>query len=116
MPFQCDRCDKLFRDNYGLNRHSLRGIKCISKNNTQEKKIDSSGVTIVNVYNIHHATTGNLNCFKNEDLSHIDVEEIIELWRKINKVSTDPYIRAGLLITGLHELINKNQNFFLRNI
>jgi hypothetical protein len=95
----------------------LRENKCINKNNIQEKKIDSSGVTIVNVYNIH--ANCNLNCFKNEDLSHIDVEEIIELWRNINKVSTDPYIRAGLLVTGLHELINKNEmniNVILPNI
>jgi uncharacterized C2H2 Zn-finger protein len=32
MPFQCERCEKLFRDRCDLGRHVNRKNKCISQN------------------------------------------------------------------------------------
>jgi hypothetical protein len=134
MNYTCEKCSKIFRDNYGLKRHIARKIPCSNVKNKQNEnvknkqnenenenvsqKIDSSGVTIINngIMNIYNI---NINTFKNEDLSHINAQQIIDMWRKINKTSNDTYIRSGLLISGLHDLIKKNEmniNVVLPNI
>jgi len=90
MNFKCEICGKNFRDNYDLNRHSLKKKKCEFKEESND--------------------TSNINIFKQEDLSHINAQKIVEILKKINKEITNTYIRAGKLIAEFQDYINENEN------
>ena len=80
----CDICKKQFRDNYNLKRHIERKKTC--------------------------GTNKTNNEFGEEDLSHINTEDIIQEWRIVNKSSIIEYVRAGNLILSFHKLVNQNNS------
>ena len=63
MNFKCEICGKNFRDNYDLNRHILKKKKCEFKQESND--------------------TSNINIFKQEDLSHINAQKIVEILKKM---------------------------------
>jgi hypothetical protein len=88
--FYCDICNRRFRDNYNLKRHTERKKNCIV----------SQPIII--------------NTFGNEDLSHINTDHINEEWNVIHRNNTEDYIRAGNLIVSFHNMVN--QNVLISNI
>ena len=85
-PVVCDKCNKTFRGNYQLNRHNLRKFPCVKEKiqdkipkqkETKKPNQDSSGcnVTIIN-NNINQVVNNYFTI--NGDLSHIDIEKIIQ--------------------------------------
>jgi hypothetical protein len=114
----CDTCEKWFRDNYALNRHMERKKPCIKKVNVKNKdyKTDtSSNIIINNNFNTINVTnTVNnvsiINIFGNEDLSHIDPEQIIDKLRELNKIHDEDYNKAGKLVISFHGFVNQNEN------
>jgi len=119
----CDRCDKCFRDNYALTRHLERKNPCIKKRNVTNKEVKkdtSSNIIINNNFNTINVTNNCIiNIFGNEDLSHIDPEQIIDKLRELNKIHDEDYNKAGKLVISFHGFVNKNENnhnLFLPNI
>jgi hypothetical protein len=98
--YACKHCNKVFRGNYELNRHVSRKKPCI--NEREEPKIIFINNGIINNYTI--------NIFGKEDLSHINIEEIVEKIREINKITNDEYVRAGKLVIKFHKLVNENSS------
>jgi hypothetical protein len=100
MPFSCEKCKKIFRDRYDLNRHFLKKNPCI----LLLKNDKTPGITIINqtTINIHFMVLGN------DDLTGIDTERIIDEWRSINKTTDEEYTRAGKLVTSLHSMVCEN--------
>ena len=110
MPFNCEKCGKLFKSNYRLTRHVNKKNPCVFQTNN----IDTSGNVIIN--NNFNLT---VNVFGKEDLSHINPEAIIDSWREINRECIDDYIRAGKLVINFHGMVRQNplnNNVTLSNI
>jgi len=119
----CDKCNKNFRGNYELNRHRLKKFPCVkekipNKSPKQKEKQkqktnqDSSGcnVTIIN-NNVNNVNQVVNNYFTiNGDISHIDIEKIIEELRDINKTTNDEYIRAGKMVVRFNVMVMENDN------
>jgi hypothetical protein len=109
----CQTCKKCFRDSYDLKRHLNKKIPCTLMNKKNDKTPSKgNNITIINNNII------NINIFGSEDLSHINIESIIEEWRNINKITNEEYIRAGKLITSFHGMVNQNplnHNVLLQN-
>ena len=87
--FCCDICKKQFRDTFNLKKHINKKKNCTPPPNV----ID-----------------GVINTFGDEDLSHINPEDIIQEWRIVNKSSIIEYVRAGNLILSFHKLVNQNNS------
>ena len=90
MLFKCTRCNKEFRDHFNLNRHNQKKKTC-----NQSKVVTPKQLI-------------NVNNFGSEDLSHINVETLIDRWREINQITTQEYLRAVNLLTSFHNLVNQN--------
>jgi hypothetical protein len=115
MPKICERCGKAFRDNFDLNRHNLRKKPCIKNiiKNDKSVKTDTSGNNVTIINNVTNNITNNINIiniFGNEDLSHIDPEQIIDKLRELNRIKDEDYNKAGKLVISFHGFVNKNEN------
>jgi hypothetical protein len=98
--YVCNHCNKVFRGNYELNRHVSRKNPCVKEQEEPKIVIVNNGV--INNYTI--------NIFGKEDLSKINIEEIIEKIREINRITNDEYVRAGNLVIKFHKLVNENES------
>ena len=128
--FLCERCNKLFRDSFNLERHTNK-IKLCKKVVVNEKKTDidptnqtdtnqtdtSGNITVNNNYTLNLTIIKSLG---NEDLSHIHPIMIIDKMREINRNSDEnDYKMAGQMVIDFHGLVNENKvncNVVLPNI
>jgi hypothetical protein len=115
----CKICKKWCRDNYDLNRHLLKKKPCVSIkpkniNIKSEVVINNSENVINNSEVIINETEDNesiiINTFKNEDISKIDPNDIVNNLNEIIRLHYDPYICAAKLIIYFNTLINLNEN------
>ena len=122
MSFLCTFCNKSCRDNYDLKRHLSRKKPCSSIKKQDTKDTNGTNDTNGNInITVNNTIVNNItiNILNQESLSHINPEQIIDKLRQVNKISKDEYIRAGLLITEFHGLVNEdevNKNINLQNI
>ena len=111
MPFCCEKCKKMFRDRYNLNKHLNKKNPCVVQ--------DTSGVTLINNGTINGDII--INIIKHEKLSDDLPAQIIDYMRETLKLGGEEfdYIRAVKWITNLHQQICRdptNHNIELKNI
>ena len=119
--FLCDRCNKVFRDSFNLERHTNK-TKICKKLIVPEKTVDSEPTDTSGNVTFNNCTV-NLTIIRplgHEDLSHIHPTMIIDKMRLINKNrDQNDYNRAGQMVIDFHGLVNQNQinrNVILPNI
>ena len=112
MTFNCGKCNKSFRDNYALKRHTNKKTPCVHIILPEVLQDTQPNVTVIN-------NTININLvLGQDDISNFDPEKFIEEWRNINKLTHEEYIRAGKLIISFHEMVMeniKNHNIMLNS-
>jgi len=97
--------------NFNLRRHQARKTPCVFQPKINEPN-DASG----NTYNI----TFN-NCvfvLGEESVTQFDIPLFIDSWRMINKLSNEPFVRSGKLLTTFHEMVKQqpqNKNIVLKS-
>lgn len=98
MPFSCDKCNKTFKDNYNLRRHQARKTPCVFQPKVEQPN-DSSGNTYI------------INCvfvLGEESVTQVDIPQFIDSWRMINRLSNEPFVRSGKLLTTFHEMVKQH--------
>jgi uncharacterized C2H2 Zn-finger protein len=104
----CNRCNKIFRDPYNLQRHFNKKYPC---KKVEIQNLQKSQQYVDNINHVDHINdVNNINQFGNEELNNINSDKIINQWRIINKEFKIEYIRAGKLIIYFINLIKENKN------
>lgn len=85
--------------NFNLRRHQARKTVCVFQPKVNETNVnDPSG----NTYNI------NINyVFVIGEEQVTQVDNLIDSWRTINKISNEPFVRSGKLLTTFHEMVKQ---------
>ena len=99
MPFECERCGKVCRDNFDLKRHLARKNPC-----KQKQKTDTSG----NFTFINNNIT--INMLSRDDMEELSIQIIIDIIKESLKLGGEPfdYLRSLNWITRFHTVLVQN--------
>jgi len=96
----CEKCKKVFRNTYDLNRHSLRKKPCEEQiepiKNNKKDKTDASGTTIVIIN------------FGQPDANHINKKHLQKIFNQFD-TKQEPIVETGEALIKYKELLNLNQ-------
>ena len=127
---QCRFCNVSFcrpivlQNHYKICKKRENYFEKIKKENVVQTNIQNANQiqnanVINNINNINNNVTI-INMGGKETIDHIEIEQILELWRTINKTydNSQIYLKAGKLVTSFDNLIRElpeNKNIFIPN-
>jgi hypothetical protein len=103
MKVLCTKCNRSFRDNFGLARHNNKKFPCVFIVPPTIQPTESNIIPTI-------------LAFGKEDTSIFNIHEFLNDWRVKYRIIPDPYVLAGSLIIMFHDLIKDvdiNQNIKL---
>jgi len=128
VKYCCVGCNKIFRDNYDLNRHRSKKKPCVKKENEFINKNDTN-VPNITIINNNDTSGGNITIINNNTIninfvigeedyqSYVQPDWVIDHLRNSIKTNDGNYIKAGNLVTDFHTVMKENsKNIFLKNI
>ena len=126
---QCRFCNVGFcrsfvlQNHYNVCKEREKYFEKIKKENVIQTNVQNANqiqnANVINNNNINNNVTI-INMGGKETIDHIEIEQILDLWRTINKTydNSQIYLKAGKLITSFDDLIRElpeNKNIFIPN-